>query len=400
MKQKQCKNGILKMLSAVVYCIQFSMKTSRLYTIIGISLSIFMIIIPFFSLYLTKILIDLLTQLNQTSFREVMIVLLFMYGLSILNILLGKAVQYIQNVHNDLMERTLQMKLMEKSMSFDLEFFDKPEYIDAMQAARMDAGAINSIVWSSCVVDSLLLETLGLSLGDTIVIAPSEGDEVDNEKAPSFVLELVGSYVNNEGAVFPYGLITTNRIFLSSEGRLLYNTNMMEKFCFYRSFMIDIEPVFNREFERIEETLKEIIGEDYILYSNVRVLKQAVRPLEQKVALQEKLVLPLSILFVLASCVVAYLTTISFQTEVFLRLLWGEKRWVVFGKMTTSLCPHLLIAFFVGCFLTWGISGRTIDSWLIGYLVIEVIACLFTAAVANLIVSRQNLIKAYQAREE
>ena len=137
------------MLSAVVYCIQFSMKTSRLYTIIGISLSIFMIIIPFFSLYLTKILIDLLTQLNQTSFKEVIIVLLFMYGLSILNILLGKAVQYIQNVHNDLMERTLQMKLMEKSMSLDLEFFDKPEYIDAMQAARMDAGAINSIVWSS-----------------------------------------------------------------------------------------------------------------------------------------------------------------------------------------------------------------------------------------------------------
>ena len=251
-----------------------------------------------------------------------------------------------------------------------------------------------------CVVDSLLLETLGLSLGDTIVIAPSEGDEVDNEKAPSFVLELVGSYVNNEGAVFPYGLITTNRIFLSSEGRLLYNANMMEKFCFYRSFMIDIEPVFNREFERIEENLKEIIGEDYILYSNVRVLKQAVRPLEQKVALQEKLVHPLSILFVLASCVVAYLTTISFQTEVFLRLLWGEKRWLVFGKMTASLCPHLLMAFFVGCFLTWGISGRTIDSWLIGYLVIEVIACLLTAAVANLIVSRQNLIKTYQAREE
>lgn len=251
-----------------------------------------------------------------------------------------------------------------------------------------------------CVADSLLLESMGLQFGDTIVIAASEGDTEDNEKAAAFTLEIVGSYVSNEGTIFPYGLITTNRIFLSSEGRLLYNANMMEKFCFYRAFVVEIEPIFNREFERIEEELNEIIGEDYILYSNIRVLKQAVRPLEQKVALQEKLVLPLSMLFVLASCVVAYLTTISFQTEVFLRLLWGEKRWVVFGKMTASLCPHLLLTFLIGGFLAWEISGGSLDGWLIGYLIVEVAACLCTAAVANFIVSRQNLIKTYQAREE
>ncbi len=251
-----------------------------------------------------------------------------------------------------------------------------------------------------CVIDSLLLETLGLSLGDTLIIAPSEGNEVDDENAPSFGLELVGSYDNKEGKLFPYGLITTNRIFLSKDGRLLYSANMMEKFCFYRSFVIDIEPIFNREFERIEEALTEIIGEDYILYSNVRVLKQAVRPLEQKVALQEKLVLPLSVLFALASCVVTYLTIMGFQTEVFLRLLWGENRWVVFGKMIASLCPHLLLAFIAGSVFAWGIGGGTIDSWLMGYLIVEVMACLFIAAVANLIVSRQNLIKTYQAREE
>ena len=251
-----------------------------------------------------------------------------------------------------------------------------------------------------CVADSLLLDTLGLQMGDTILIAGSEGEAADDEKATTFVLEIVGSYADAEGTLYPYGLITTNRIFLSSEGRLLYSAKMMEKYCFYRAFTIDIKPVYNKEFERIETELKEIIGEDYILYSNVRVLKQAVRPLEQKVALQEKLVLPLGILFVLASCVVAYLTTISFQTEVFLRLLWGEKRWVVFGKMTASLCPHLLLAFLLGGLLTWGISGGGSDSWLLSYLVVEVAACLFAAGVANLIISRQNLIKAYQAREE
>lgn len=251
-----------------------------------------------------------------------------------------------------------------------------------------------------CLIEESLMEIAGIELGDEIVIAPNEGDGTDKEKAPSFTMEIVGSYQNEKGKVSTYSLIVTNRIFLSEDGRFLYNNQMMQDFFFYNAFQISIKPLYNREFERVEELLEEKIGTDYILYSNARVLKQAVRPLEQKVALQEKMVLPIGMMFALASCVIVYLTVISFRTEVFLRLLWGEKRRRVFGKITLSLCPVLVLAFLLGCLLIVLIGNGTADRWLLAYFMAEITAVLFTTAVVSYMISRQNLIFAYQAREE
>lgn len=77
--------------------------------------------------------------------------------LSILKIVSSKFSQYIQTIHNELMQNDIQAELMTKSMGLDVEFFDTPEHMDAMQAVRVDSMIIPNIVWntisglSSCV---------------------------------------------------------------------------------------------------------------------------------------------------------------------------------------------------------------------------------------------------------
>jgi len=141
-------NKICKTVSTIWYCIQFAWESSNGYTIGGIALSLISIVIPFCSLYLSKVLLDSFTNINQTEAMKVVGILLLTYVLSITNITVTKTFRYMQTVHNDLMENRIQTEFMEKSMALDLEFFDNPVYVDAMQAARMDASAIPNIMWN------------------------------------------------------------------------------------------------------------------------------------------------------------------------------------------------------------------------------------------------------------
>jgi len=163
---------------------------------------------------------------------------------------------------------------------------------------------------------------------------------------------------------------------------------------------MNIKPEYNREFEALQAAIKEIIGEDYILYTNVRTLKQAVRPLEQKVQLQQMLVMPLCALFALAVGVVIFLMARSFETEIFLRRLWGESKAQVFGEMTASVAVHLIISFGVVALGIYVICGFSWDIWALKYLLVDIGVCLVAAAVSIAMNCGKNLIITYQAREE
>ena len=250
-----------------------------------------------------------------------------------------------------------------------------------------------------CLMDTLLVEMMGMSVGDSIVIAPSEGDYADRENAPSVTLRIVGSYQDAKGVLEPLGLIITDQIFLGAP-RLLDSAKMMQNYCHYQAFQMNIKPEYNREFETLQAAIKEIIGKDYILYTNIRTLKQAVRPLEQKVQLQQTLVMPLCALFALAAGVVVFLMARSFETEIFLRRLWGESKARVFGEMTASVAVHLLMSFGLAALGIYVICRFSWDIWALKYLLVDIGVCLVAAAVSIAMNCRKNLIITYQAREE
>lgn len=150
MKNKTRFGNFNGFLSALLYCIRLSWDTSPLYTLMRTFAYLANALIPFITLYASKFLLDMLAQAAyiERAFSDVVFLLIIISVASALKLMINRVIQYAQNIHNEMMSNTIQMGLMTKSMSIDMEFFDSPDYMDAMQATMVDSYALTNIVWN------------------------------------------------------------------------------------------------------------------------------------------------------------------------------------------------------------------------------------------------------------
>lgn len=249
-----------------------------------------------------------------------------------------------------------------------------------------------------CLVGSALAETLGLTLGGEVSILPVDSLGSYSDSAPLVPLRVVG-ILSDPSYTLDTGIVVPEEIFLYGP-RLLYNSNMMYD-CFYRTFVLELDPAYNRAYAETEAAVEAILYDTsaYEISSNYRTLRRAVGPLERKLAIQEQLVLPLAALFAAAAVICAVLLARSFRQELFLRRIWGEKKHAVLLRLL-----GILLLFFSACgiaavcatVLAAGTSQRAFALKFTGA------ACLlsFGAAALNLgRASGKNLVEAYQTKE-
>ena len=177
---------------------------------------------------------------------------------------------------------------------------------------------------------------------------------------------------------------------------------MMETFYYYRSFHFQTDTSYNRNCQPIKEEINSILKKDgdFILYCNARILEQAVQPIEQKIRIQQMLVTPLSILLCIAISVMTLLLCAGFSSEVFLRLIWGEKRWAVWLRMMGSLLLLLAVEGTVSLIIVWFVSGDQWILWATQYLLATIGLCTIVAAIQQTVFCSKNLVAFYQSKEE
>ena len=144
------KNNIKLFIRTVVYCSEMSWTASSALTILrAIALSI-RTITPFFSLMVTKKFLDLLSNSNNTeaSLTNSIVLLIIITFLICVNKALDQMIVYFQKVHNGLLEKMAITKIMEKSLTIDVEFFDLPDYLDILHAVNTDFFSLCTIVWN------------------------------------------------------------------------------------------------------------------------------------------------------------------------------------------------------------------------------------------------------------
>lgn len=171
---------------------------------------------------------------------------------------------------------------------------------------------------------------------------------------------------------------------------------------YYRSFHFQVEPSYNRDFQRIREEANAVLkaAGNFNLYGNARILEQAVRPIEQKIHIQQMLVTPLSVLLCVSTAVVALFLCAGFSGEVFLRLLWGEKRPVVWLSMVGGLILLIAAEGVIALLIVLLLCGTQWLVWAAGYLLLTVGLCVIVAAVQQAVFCGKNLVAFYQARED
>lgn len=251
-----------------------------------------------------------------------------------------------------------------------------------------------------CVLEINLAGVLGVNTGDTFVIAPNADEETDPEAAPSMEMVVAGTFEDEAGLVDLYSIIVADLSFLGSPG-FLYSSTMMESFYYYRTFQFLTDPIYNRDFQMLKDEINAVLKKagDYILYSNVRILEQAVRPLDQKIRIQQMLVTPLSILLCVATAVMAVFLCAGFSGEVFLRLLWGEKRILVWLKMIGGVIFLMAIEGLIALGLVWFVCGANWIDWAAKYMALIVGTCFAAISIQQTIFCTKNMVVFYQSKE-
>ena len=252
-----------------------------------------------------------------------------------------------------------------------------------------------------CLLESNLADLLRVETGDSLAVAPNPDVDTDPESAPSLNLTVAGIYTNQAGLVELYSIVVPDEIFISNPG-FFYNGDMMETFYYYRAFHFQTDSSYNRNFQPIKEEINTILKKDgdFILYCNARILEQAVRPIEQKIRIQQMLVTPLSILLCIASAVMTLFLCTGFSGEVFLRLMWGEKRWAVWLRMMGSLILLLIVEGAVALSIVYFVSGIQWIPWATRYLLVSIGLCTAAAAIQQTVFCSKNLVTFYQSKEE
>ena len=133
--------------------------------------------------------------------------------------------------------------------------------------------------------------------------------------------------------------------------------------------------------------------------TNARSIENAARPLIQKLQMQELLVLPLCVLLMLAAFVAAVLLGMSFDTEVFLRLMWGEKRARVFAALLTVVGLWLVICIAASVTTATLAAGSDWLRWAAKYSSMTAVGCLLGCGIPLARACGANLVKSYQSRE-
>jgi ABC-type multidrug transport system fused ATPase/permease subunit len=71
-------------------------------------------------------------------------------------------IQYMQSMHNNILNEKLAMMVMDCSVKADMEYFDNTEYYDKLQAAARDSYSMSSIMWNALTFLSALISFIGV----------------------------------------------------------------------------------------------------------------------------------------------------------------------------------------------------------------------------------------------
>ena len=249
-----------------------------------------------------------------------------------------------------------------------------------------------------CIVGMNLFSGLELSLGDTVTVVPMDYTGILTDSNPEVSMVVAGVF-SDPTHVMDGGIIVPEEIFLFGP-RLLYNSNMMYD-CFYRTFVMELDPKYNRDYDTTEEAVEGIVYDlkEFELVSNFRTLRRAVGPLERKLAVQEQLVIPLAALFAMAAMTCTVLLVKSIDTEIFLRLMWGERRIGVFCSLMAAMALWLTVCTAISTAAVGLSAGEDWILWAAGYAGIVSASCVMAAAIPMGRSCVRNLVAFYQSKE-
>lgn len=127
------------------YCFKISWQSSKICFLCRVIISLTTAVTPFFSVYLSKLIIDSITNKNSNYIIFLLALLMFM------NILIGIVSDlstYLRDLHDEKLRNVVETKIMEQTLNVDIAYFDSSEYLNSLQAIKSNSYTLISVIWN------------------------------------------------------------------------------------------------------------------------------------------------------------------------------------------------------------------------------------------------------------
>ncbi len=142
------KNRIGSFCNTILYCLKLSWEVSKVYTILRITILFGIILLPYISMWATKVLVDLLSYTYIYNYKEIIFLVIFICSVSVFGKILIEIRNYIEKNHSEKLIHKINTNIMVNTMQTDIELYDSPEYLDTMQAIMSDSYSLSNITWN------------------------------------------------------------------------------------------------------------------------------------------------------------------------------------------------------------------------------------------------------------
>ena len=153
MHPTQTQHGRVTDLTNVKRILALLYKWSAGWTIARIVVTLLMAIIPLIPLYLLKLLIDSLADINKldSSFRSIIWIIAGIGLAQLVSIVLGTVGTYISFWQNEIVVDKMTDKVAEKSSNLDFGYYDSNQFFDVFQRAQQQANIRPLAVLGTCI---------------------------------------------------------------------------------------------------------------------------------------------------------------------------------------------------------------------------------------------------------
>ncbi|MCL2112254.1 MAG: ABC transporter ATP-binding protein/permease [Clostridiales bacterium] len=129
------------------FCVKIAWGTSKLYTLARICIQVISSLLPLSVIIVTKQILDTLIS-GSSDAKLVLASLIFIYLFLQLSIIISQRIgNYLQQMHDIMLENHLNRFINKKSAAIDISYYDRPSYYDKLKLMRTNSSAITKSVW-------------------------------------------------------------------------------------------------------------------------------------------------------------------------------------------------------------------------------------------------------------
>ncbi len=124
----------------ILQSLQFVWKSSKKWTILLVIAQVLQAILPLALLYLTKLIVDALTEIGTTNdFEPIFYYVLVFGGIQLLLAFIQNYQQLISETQQQLVTDYMSAMIIDKTTSIDLSYYENPKYNDTFHQAQRQA---------------------------------------------------------------------------------------------------------------------------------------------------------------------------------------------------------------------------------------------------------------------